>query len=134
LLSAQTDLTVDSPEYNLSFSLLKAGGQPFFDPGDPINVAPLVPSRIAILQQAGKGDLIIPNDTEFDLKNAFGLPDAVEASGTTPLRAWEFVDPADFLNPVPDNYNPHGIMWDLAPVRLQAVDFLAADGKALTVP
>ena len=134
LLAAQTDHIVDSPEYNLSFSLLKAAGQPFFDPGDPINVAPLVPARIAILQQAGKGDLIIPNDTEFDLKNAFGLPDAVASSGTTPIRAWQFVDPADFLNPVPDNYNPHGIMWDIAPVRLQAVDFLAADGKALTVP
>ena len=134
LLSAHTDLTVDSPEYNLAFSLVKAGGQPFFDPGDPINVAALTPARIAILQQAGKGDLIIPNDTEFDLKNAFGLPDTQAASGTTPLRGWSFIDPTDFMNPVPDGYNPHGIMWDLEPVRAQAIDFLAADGLSLTVP
>ncbi len=132
LFIGQTELDYDSPEFHLSFALLRAAGQPFFDPGDPINVAGSLSPQVALLQQSGRNDQSLSNDTNFDLKNAFGLPDAVPASGELPLRAFQWIDGADFGKP--DDYNGHNFIWEIEAPREQMLDFLGSDGRTLTVP
>jgi hypothetical protein len=135
LIVAQTDLPFDSAEYVASFPLFRVAAQPFFDPGDPINLAQALSPDLALLQQTGKGDLIIPYDTSVDLANAFKLPEAKATSGTAPVRAYMEVEAADFL---PANeaaaYNGHNVMWDFTPIREQALKFLETDGRELTMP
>jgi hypothetical protein len=135
LIVAQTDLAFDSPEYVASFPLFRVAAQPFFDPGDPINLAQALSPEVAVLQQTGKGDLIIPWDTSVDLAGAYGLGEAKASAGTTPLRAYMEVDPAAFL-PASEvaAYNGHNVMWDFAPIREQALRFLESDGRVLTMP
>lgn len=125
LIVGQTDLAFDSPEYLASFPLFRAVAQPMFDTGDPINLAGALPASVAVLQQAGRGDLIVPNDSSFDLAAAFRL-------SSTGRQAFVFVEPSRFLpaNEVP-TYNGHNVMWDFVPVREQVLKFLESDGQTL---
>lgn len=135
LIVAQTDLAFDSPEYIASFPLFRVAAQPFFDPGDPINFAPALSRDIAVLQQTGLGDTIIPLDTSVDLAAALQLEELTTTTGTTPVHAFVRCDPARYL-PAPEvpGYNGHNVMWDFAPVRDQALQFLESDGRILLAP
>jgi hypothetical protein len=136
LLYAQTNIEVNSAEFFLAFSLVKACGQPFFETGDPINVASHVRSDMSILQQNTRGDDTIPNDVSFDLKNAFGLPDTVNVTNSpTPVRGFSFYDLADFLPADQVNGdNAHNLIYRVKAAQTQAFDFLGADGRSLAVP
>ena len=136
LLYGQTNIEVGSAEFYLAFFLVKASGQPFFDPGDPINVVQHTRADMAVLQQNAKGDATIPNDASFDLKNALALPDATTvASSTAPVRGFAFFDLADFLpaDQVTGD-NAHNLLYRVKACQTQAFDFLAADGRSLAVP
>lgn len=134
LLVAETGLPFESPEYFVAFPLFRAMAQPFFDEGDPINLAPYAPDTIAVLQQAGLQDEVIPTDTSIDLANALRLPTAVDGTGPN-QRGFMLVDPADYLSaPQAAQYNGHNIMWDFEPIRRQALEFLTSDGQRLYVP
>ncbi len=135
LIVAQTDIAFDSPEYIASFPLFRAVAQPFFDPGDPINTAPTISSEIAVLQQTGLGDIVIPLDTSVELAGALKLTEIVSQSGTDPIHAFVRVDAAKYL-PASQaaTYNGHNVMYDFAPVREQAMRFLESDGRVLLAP
>jgi hypothetical protein len=135
LIVAQTDLAFDSPEYVAAFPLFRVAAQPFFDPGDPINFAPVLKSEVAVLQQTGLGDTIIPLDTSVDLSAALKLEELGASSGTAPLHAFVRADPAKYL-PAAEvaSYNGHNVMWDFAPIRDQALEFLESDGRVLLAP
>jgi len=135
LIVAQTDITFDSTEYLAAFPLFRVAAQPFFDPGDPINFAQALSPDLAVLQQTGLGDTIIPFDTSVDLAAALHLDPAAAATGTAALHAFMKVDPAQYLpaDQVAD-YNGHNVMWDFGPVREQALQFLESDGRVLQVP
>ena len=60
LLYAQTAIEVGTPEFFLAFSLVKASGQPFFDPGDPINVIGHTRADMAVLQAAAAYEATLP--------------------------------------------------------------------------
>jgi hypothetical protein len=109
--------------------------QPFFDPGDPINFAQVMKPGIAVLQQTGLGDTLIPLDTSVDLAAALKLEELGSASGSEPLHAFTRADPARYL-PASQvaGYNGHNVMWDFAPVREQALEFLGSDGRVLLAP
>lgn len=128
LLVAQTGLVFESPEYYGAFPLFRVAAQPFFDRADPINVAHLLPARINVLQQAGTGDLIIPNDTSVDLAHALGLA----FDGSDARHAFELFVPQDFGEPA--DFNGHNIMWNITPIREQVLTFLESDGATLTTP
>ncbi len=132
LVIAQTDIEYGTPEFYMSFSLVKAAAQPFFDSGDPINVAQALSPQVALLQQNGRNDYVIPNDTNFDLKNAYGLADAAPATGDVPLRAFQFIDGADYGKP--PGFNGHDYIWQLEGVRNQMLEFLQSDGRTLIAP
>lgn len=135
LIVAQTDLAFDSPEYVASFPLFRAAAQPFFDPGDPINFAGARKSELAVLQQTGLGDSIIPLDTSVDLAGAMGLAEIGPRSGTTPLSAFVRVNPASYLPAAQASaYNGHNVMWDFAEPREQVLRFLESDGRELLGP
>ena len=135
LIVAQTDLAFDSPEYVAAFPLFRVAAQPFFDPGDPINFAPVLKRGVAVLQQTGLGDTIIPLDTSVDLSVALGLSELGPSSGTEPLHAFVRADPAQYLPAAQvAGYNGHNVMWDFAPVREQALQFLQSDGRVLLAP
>ena len=135
LIVAQTDLGFDSPEYVASFPLFRAAAQPFFDPGDPINFAGALKPEVALLQQTGLGDTIIPLDTSVDLASALGLQPLSARSGTTPLQAFVKVDPARYLPAAQVSaYNGHNVMWDFAEPRAQVLRFLETDGRELLAP
>lgn len=135
LIVGQTQLAFDSPEYVLAFPLFRVVAQPFFDPGDPINLAQALSRDVAVLQQTGQGDTIIPLDTSTDLARAMALDEAKSTSGTAAVRAFMQVDPARYLPPGDvAAYNGHNVMWDFAPIRDQALQFLESDGRTLTVP
>jgi hypothetical protein len=135
LIVAQTDITFDSNEYLAAFPLFRVAAQPFFDPGDPINFAQAISPDVAVLQQMGLGDTIVPRDTSVDLAAALHLEAPVATSGTAPLHTFMQVDPAKYL-PAAEvaAYNGHNVMWDFAPVREQALEFLESDGRVLLVP
>jgi hypothetical protein len=135
LIVAQTDIAFDSPEYIGSFPLFRVAAQPFFDPGDPINVAPSISSDIAVLQQNGVNDKVIPMDTSVDLAGALRLQEIPSASGTGPIHAFVRVDAARYL-PATEAaaYNGHNVIWDFAPIREQALEFLETDGRVLLAP
>ena len=135
LIVAQTDLTFDSTEYLAAFPLFRVAAQPFFDPGDPINFAQALKPEVAVLQQTGLGDTIVPFDTSVDLAAALELVAPVATSGTAPVHAFMKVDPAQYL-PAAEvaGYNGHNVMWDFGPVREQALEFLESDGHVLQVP
>lgn len=135
LIVGQTDLAFESPEYIASFPLFRAAAQPFFDPGDPIHFAASTSSDLAVLQQTGLGDSLIPLDTSVDLAAALRLQELGASTGTAPLRAFVRADPAKYLPAaeVPA-YNGHNVMWDFAPVRDQALTFLETDGRVLLAP
>lgn len=135
LIVAQTDIAFDSPEYIGSFPLFRVAAQPFFDPGDPINFAPTLKPEVAVLQQNGLNDKVIPLDSSVDLAAALQLSEVESASGTEPVRAFVRVDAARYLpaNEAPD-YNGHNVMWDFAPIRAQALEFLESDGRVLLSP
>lgn len=135
LLVAKTDLVFDSPEYVASFPLFRAASQPFFDPGDPLHVAQVAKAEQAVLLQAGLNDQIVPNDTSDDLARALALSPAAAADGTAPVRAYMKVDAHDFLPKAEaDAYNGHNVMWNFVPIREQVLNFLASDGRRLTMP
>ena len=135
LIVAQTDLAFDSNEYVAAFPLFRAVAQPFFDPGDPINFASALNPELAVLQQTGLGDTIIPLATSVDLAAALKLEELGSASGTAPLRAFSRADPAKYLPAAQvADYNGHNVMWDFAPVREQALEFLESDGRVLLAP
>lgn len=135
LIIAETGLTFESPEYYVAFPLFRAMAQPFFDVGDPINIAPAISDDMAVLQQAGIRDEVIPNETSVDLANAMRLPKAVNGTGTTPQRGFILVDSADYLSPAAAaDYNGHNVIWDFEPIRRQALIFLESDGRELFVP
>ncbi len=135
LIVAQTDIAFDSPEYIGSFPLFRVAAQPFFDPGDPINFAPTLKPDIAVLQQTGLGDKVIPLDTSVDLAAALKLTEVGSASGTDPVHAFVRVDAARYLSPSEAaDYNGHNVMWDFAPIREQALKFLESDGRVLLSP
>ncbi len=135
LVIAQTGFTFESPEYFISFPLFRAMAQPFFDEGDPVNLAPYVPEEIAVLQQAGVGDEVVPNDSSVDLARALKLPTAVSGTGTSPQHGFILVDAADYLGAIQaQSYNGHNIIWDFEPIRRQALIFLESDGRELFVP
>jgi hypothetical protein len=128
LIVAQTDLAFDSPEYVAGFPLFRAAAQPLFDPGDPVNLAPATRADLSVLLQAGAGDKVIPNATSADLANAFGL--SAPAAGNR--HAFVLVQPTKYgLDP---DYNGHNVIWDLAPIREQALRFLETDGAELPLP
>ena len=135
LIVAQTDLAFDSPEYIGSFPLFRVAAQPFFDPGDPINVAPTVRRDVAVLQQNGLNDKVIPLDSSVDLAAALQLTEIESTSGADPVHAFVRVDAARYL-PAGEaaQYNGHNVMWDFAPVRNQALEFLESDGRVLLSP
>lgn len=135
LIIAETGFEFESPEYFVAFPLFRAMAQPFFDPGDPINLAPAVPDGVAVLQQAGLRDEVVPNDSSVDLSRALGLPAAVNASGPGPKRGFILVDPAAWLPAsAAATYNGHNVIWDFEPIRRQALIFLESDGRELFVP
>lgn len=128
LLVGQTELAFDSPEYLVSFPLFRAVAQPLFDPGDPINLAQALPAQTAVLVQAGRNDLIVPNDSSLDLAAALHL-------GPSGTQAFTLVEPSKYLPAaeVP-SYNGHNVIWDFEPVREQALKFLESDGQTLLLP
>jgi hypothetical protein len=129
LLVGQTELAFDSPEYVASFPLFRAVAQPLFDPGDPINLAAALKPEVAVLLQAGRNDLTIPNDTSVDLAGALKLrPD-------NGAHTFALIEPAKYLPAaqVPA-YNGHNVVWDFVPVREQAMRFLESDGQTLLAP
>jgi hypothetical protein len=135
LIVAQTDIAFDSPEYIGSFPLFRAAAQPFFDPGDSINLAPSISQEVAVLQQTGLGDLVIPLDTSVDLAAALRLEELGSASGAEPVHAFVRVEAARYLPAAQAaTYNGHNVMWDFAPVREQALKFLESDGRVLLSP
>lgn len=135
LIVAQTDIAFDSPEYIGSFPLFRVAAQPFFDPGDPINFAPTIRRDVAVLQQNGVTDKVIPLDTSVDLAGALGLEELTAASGTEPVHAFVRVDGARYLPPAEAaGYNGHNVIWDFAPIREQAIRFLESDGRVLLAP
>jgi hypothetical protein len=135
LLVAQTNLAFESPEYVASFPLFRAAAQPFFDPGDPIHFVAGLSPDVAVLQQTGLGDAIIPLDSSVDLAAALGLQELGASRGTAPLRAFVRADPAKYP-PAADvpAYNGHDVVWDFAPVRDQALLLLESDGRVLLAP
>ncbi len=135
LIVAQTDIAFDSDEYLASFPLFRAVAQPFFDPGDPINLASVLSRDVAVLQQTGLNDSLIPTHTSVDLASALGLEEARELSGTDPIHAFVRIDSARYL-PAAEaaTYNGHNVMWDFPPIREQALEFLKTDGRVLLSP
>lgn len=99
LIVGQTNLAFESPEYVASFPLFRAAAQPFFDAGDPIHFAGALSTDVAVLQQTGLGDSIIPLDTSVDLAAALGLQELGSSTGTAPLHAFLRADPAKYLPP-----------------------------------
>jgi hypothetical protein len=63
------------------------------------------------------------------------LSELESASGAAPVRAFVRVDAARYLpaNEAPA-YNGHNVMWDFAPIRDQALEFLESDGRVLLSP
>ncbi|MFO0594948.1 MAG: hypothetical protein U0228_06580 [Myxococcaceae bacterium] len=131
LIVAQTDLAFDSPEYVASFPLFRAVAQPLFDPGDPITQAQAARPEMAVLLQEGVGDRTIPNDTSRDLAAALKL----SVPPTDATHAFVEVDPTWFRPAAQlQDYNAHGVIWDFAPVREEAMTFLGSDGATLLMP
>lgn len=134
LLTAQTAVPLESPEFDAMLPLFRVIAQPFFEEGDPVNVAEALPADRAVLQQLGVNDLTIPNDTSEDLALAMGLPAAAAAmGGATPLQVLVRVDAARFL-PAEEaaRFDGHEVLWKLAAPREQALRFLESDGRELT--
>lgn len=130
LISAQTGISFDTPEYYAAFPLFRVAAQPFFDTGDPINIAHVLKREVNVLQQAGKGDQIIPNDTSIDLSHALGL-----STTGDDRHVFTLFDPAQFLSPEKAaGYNGHNIMWDIKPIRDQTLTFLESDGTQTLRP
>ncbi len=134
LLVAQTAVALDTPEFDSLLPVFRVASQPFFEAGDPLNVAAALRADVAVLQQLGVGDLTIPNDTSEDLAAAMKLT-AVETAqrASTPLHALVRVDANRFLPPeqaaVSDG---HEVLWHFEEVRNQALRFLETDGREVT--
>jgi len=134
LMVAETGLIFESPEYYAAFALYRALGQWLLEAADPINLAERVQGRAALIIMS-IGDGTLPNFTTEHLASVMGLTAySATVESTEPLLGLYGVDPTRYLSAEAlKTYNPHGLFWDTAAVRAQAVTFLQTNGRKILV-
>lgn len=137
LVVANTELVYGSAEADAVLPVFRTVAQLFVDEGDGVVLSVGAPQAQAVLIQEALGDQTVPNDTTEDLAGSYGVRLLEQpVAGDAPLRALTRIDVTRHWTPAQvQQTDPHDAFWKIAPVRAEALDFLASAGKRVdTVP